>query len=123
MCYRNGIICFFISLTLYLSAYGQEVRPIISSGIPEAPISFLKDGKIIGVEVEILDEILKRLNVPHKVIMTKASLREQVLAKQGDIDIIRTESFKESRTEFAYYPKESHIDIEWNFFILKKKQR
>ncbi len=110
-------IVFTVFVVNWQSGYAEQVRPFISSGIPDDPISFEQNGTIKGIEVEILDLVLDALGVTHKAIQTHSSPREQMDCKNGVIDMIRTESFKKTRTQFAYYPNESHMNVSWNFFI------
>lgn len=113
----NLVIIFILSLNAE-----ENERPFITSGIPEPPICFKENGKIVGIEIEILDSVFKELKLPVKHIIIESSTREKYQCKKGRIDIVRTESYKKSRSEFAYYPKESHMNISWNFFIRKKDQ-
>ncbi len=95
-------------------SYAREFKIIAN---PQEPFKFKENGKMKGIDVEILDIIMKRLRVNYKLRLIKSDSRIQEEARTGRADMLILFSKKKSRMEYLIYPKESYIDLKWNFFI------
>ncbi|MCX4028589.1 transporter substrate-binding domain-containing protein [Endozoicomonas sp. SM1973] len=114
---RLFITVFFIAISNQLIA-----RQLIIGGIPEIPIRYIDDdGKLVGIDVDIIDRVFKQLNLDYKVVIISSSSRLEQLWKTGKtLDMVFTYSYKKWRTKYLIYPKESHITTQYHFFILRK---
>jgi polar amino acid transport system substrate-binding protein len=107
---------------------GLIIAPILAHadtfkvvGIEGAPLRFYDDTHtLVGIDVDILDTIMRRLKVSYDIEIVKSSTRLKYLWQDPDVDMILTYSYKPERAEHLYYPKQSHVTLSWNFFILKE---
>ena len=113
-------IAFFMILLLFPFFGNAREFTIIAS--PQAPHKYLDNGVITGIDVEVISQVMKRLNVKYKIRLIKSAARIIQEAKSGHADMILLFSKKNSRMEYLQYPNESYIDINWNFFILKENE-
>ncbi|OHD40449.1 MAG: hypothetical protein A2015_13955 [Spirochaetes bacterium GWF1_31_7] len=80
--------------------------------------------KYTGFDVEVIDYIMKKLGISYTVLLEESSTR----LEHGwqDVrpyyDMVFTYSFKKERLKYLIYPSESHVNIEWNFFIRKEDE-
>lgn len=105
-----------ISSTFFLNS-----RDLIIGGKPSEQSRWFdkKTGKYTGFDVEVIDYIMKKLGITYKIILENSSAR---LEKGWQIDkpyydMVFTYSIKSERERYLVYATESHIAIEWNFFI------
>lgn len=111
-----------IALTVMLSSMTMA-RDLIIAGIPEEPNRWAdKNGAFVGIDVDIIDYIMKKINVPYKIVLEDSSARLEGIAKKDkpDYDMVFTYSKNAAREEYLTYAGESHISFSWNFFILKE---
>ncbi|BDU51558.1 substrate-binding periplasmic protein [Haliovirga abyssi] len=98
-------------------------RDFIIAGIPEAPLRFHDStGKPTGIDVDIISYIMDKMGIKYKILLVNSSTRLLALSKAGKYDIVFTYSYNKDRNKYLYYPKESHVTITWNFFILRKNE-
>lgn len=103
----------------------KEVRPFMIGGIPERPLKFEENGKIQGIDIEILEYIMKQMDIKYQIVLVKSSKRLKrswESDKSGMFDMFITFSQKKSRLPFLYFPEESHLSLTWNFFIRKEDE-
>ena len=111
----------FFTLIMSLS-WAQD---LVIAGIPEEPNRRVTpEGKIVGLDVDIIDYIMKKLGVPYRIELVASSSRLEANAKAvpAVYDMIFTYSFNEDRNKYLFYPQESHISFNWNFFYLKENE-
>lgn len=90
-------------------------------GIEGAPLRFYDDKQqLVGIDVDIIDTIMARLDVPYDIEIVTSSTRLEHLWQDSNVDMILTYSYKDKRAKHLYYPKQSHVTLSWNFFILKR---
>ena len=67
------------------------------------PFTFVKDGKAVGLQIDIISKALSNLeyDMNYKPLPWKRCLSS---AKDGDFDAIATASYKDKRAEFLNYP-------------------
>lgn len=110
---------FFLVACLFTHSSSADTLHII--GIPGAPYRFYNDdNQLVGFDVEILDEIMGQLEVDYQIELVNSSTRLTQMWKDPNVDMVFTLSKKPQRFELLTYAKESHINLNWNFFIRKE---
>jgi len=103
----------------------EGVREFIIAGIPEEPNRwFDANGKMVGIDIDIIEYIMKKMEIPYKIILESSSARLEAnwMSDQPPYDLVFTYSHKAERETYLYYAKESHIEFSWNFFIKKEDE-
>ncbi len=79
-------------------------------------------GEYAGIDLDIINFMLTKLNVSYEIKLIKSSPRLEAnwKADQPNVDVVLTYSYKNHREKYLQYAKESHINISWHFFVLKK---
>lgn len=95
-------------------------QPFKIVGIPGAPLRYIEEGNVVGIDVDIVDAIMKRLNIEYEVVLLNSSTRLKKLWQDPNVDMILTYSHKEERFRHLTYAKQSHITLGWNFFVRKE---
>jgi polar amino acid transport system substrate-binding protein len=113
-----------LGLTLLSHNANAQERELIVAGVPAAPMRYFDSNKQVkGLDIEIVDHIFKKLGVKYRVELIDSNPRLEVGWKNGDYDMLLTFSYKEERAKYLTYPKESHLDVKWNFFILEENSK
>ena len=115
--HRLKIIFSIILFVFSVPAY-PRLFTIIAN--PQAPHKYIEKGGAKGIDIEVIGHVLDRLHIKYKLKFIKSDARIVQEAKAGRADMILLLSKNESRLQYLHYPKESYIDIRWNFFILKE---
>lgn len=90
-------------------------------GIEGAPLRYYDENReLVGIDVEVIETIMKRLEVTYEIEIVNSSTRLKHLWHDPDVDMILTYSYKKERAKYLYYPKQSHVTLSWNFFLLKE---
>ncbi|HOV13845.1 MAG TPA: transporter substrate-binding domain-containing protein [Spirochaetota bacterium] len=117
---------FFVFCLLTLSVIYLNSRDLIIGGKPSEQSRWFdeKSGKFTGFDVEIVDYIFKKLGVTYKIVLESSSTRLEYGWENEEpfYDMVFTYSKKKEREKFLIYATESHINIEWNFFIRKEDE-
>lgn len=119
MAVRVSLCC----LSLCFGLAVAQARELVVGGIPEVPVRYVDplDGVIKGLDVDVLDHILGRLEVPYRIRLESSSARLESNWRQGKLyDMVFTYSLKEERTPYLLYAREAHIYNNWHFFVLKE---
>ena len=119
MAVRVSLCCLSLGFGLAVA----QARELVVGGIPEVPVRYVDpvDGVIKGLDVDVLEHILGRLNVPYRIHLESSSARLESNWRQGKLyDMVFTYSFKEERTPYLLYAREAHIYNNWHFFVLEK---
>jgi len=98
-------------------ATGAAARDLIILATPEEPYKFVENGTYKGIDIEVIDEVMRRLGLTYSIELIESGTRIQQEAMSGRADMLLLFSRKPERLEFLHYPQESYIDISWNFFI------
>lgn len=115
------IIIFFI--LIFNLSNNLVARDFHIAGIPGEPVRFYnKEKKLTGIDVEIIDEAMKRLGLKYKITLIRSSARLEVSWLDPNVDMIFTYSYNKKRAKHLIYPKQSHITLSWHFFILTKNK-
>ncbi|HUE90910.1 ABC transporter substrate-binding protein [Pseudomonas sp.] len=125
--HRIGIVCLALCCVLLgLGPANVQARELVIGGIPEVPVRYVdpQDGLIKGLDIDVLEHILGRLEVPYRVRLESSSARLESNWRRGKLyDMVFTYSFKEERTPYLLYAAEAHIYNNWHFFVLKENQQ
>jgi polar amino acid transport system substrate-binding protein len=93
-------------------------REIILGAVPEAPLKWSLQGRPVGIDIDIMDQILPRLGaVGYKVRFFDSSVRLLTEVETGRVDVVLSLSYNAERARYLDYPNESHVDLDWRFFI------
>lgn len=114
-------LLFLMLVSLFSQGLRADTLNII--GIPGAPYRFYNaENELVGFDVDILDEIMSTLDVEYRIKLIDSSMRLTQMWQDPDVDMVFTLSKKAQRIEYLFYAAESHINISWNFFILKENK-
>lgn len=115
----------FLVFMVSAAAAGAWGRDLIIAGIPEEPNRWVDaSGKIVGLDCDIIDYVMKKLNVPYKIELVASSARLEANSKATPAvyDMVFTYSYNADRDKYLFYAKEPHISFNWNFFYLKENE-
>jgi polar amino acid transport system substrate-binding protein len=104
-------------LALALQAATASARDLVVLATPEEPYKFADSGVYKGIDVEVLDEVMRRLGLSYSLTFVESGTRIQQEARAGRADMLLLFSKNQERMEYLIYPQESYIDISWRFFI------
>ncbi len=115
------ILYFIIFVSSPLVAQPQSQRQFIMAGDVEPVFRYIDDnGQVIGIDIEIIDLVMKELKIPYKFTLIKPTARGVAEAKSGKVDMLISKIMKEDRKLYLIYPQETYRNIAWNFFIRKE---
>jgi len=112
---------FFIFFFATIDVYCAE-KTLIVVGEEWAPFEFVKDGKVVGIDIDIASHIFKTMNIPveFKILPWRRAWSN---IKTGFADATLSTSRKEERKPYLWYPKENMWESEYVFFVKKNKMR
>lgn len=116
---------FLALLWFAAAAFSLNARDLIIAGIPEEPNRWIDEKGIPrGLDVDIIDYVMKKLGVPYRVVLVSSSARLEANFKAvpAVYDMVFTYSFNEERDRYLQYARESHVSFNWNFFYLKENE-
>lgn len=110
----------FLVFFMFFSSIGlSDALKIV--GIPGAPLRYIDEANnVVGIDVDIIDTIMKRLDIEYEVELLNSSTRLKKLWRDPNVDMILTYSHKAERFKHLTYAKQSHITLGWNFFVRKE---
>ncbi|MCK7614391.1 substrate-binding periplasmic protein [Roseibium sediminicola] len=94
-----------------------QVRDLLVIANPQAPHKFEENGVPKGIDIEVIDKVFERLNISYKVDFIETDSRILREARNGSMDMLLLFSKNPEREEYLVYPKESYVNISWNFFV------
>ena len=89
---------------------------------PQQPFKFQENSQVKGIDVEILDHLMNKLNMAYEIQLIRSDSRIQAQARSGKVDMLILFSKKPSRMVYLIYPSQSYVNLTWNFFIQKKDE-
>ena len=110
-------------LLLAMAAHGEPPRDLRVIGVIDEPNRWLDDaGKPVGIDVDILAELMQRLGLHYQLVLTSSALRALDSCQQPhpSVDMYLTLSYRPEREAWLLYPSQSHISFRWNFFALQE---
>ncbi|MEH6403926.1 MAG: transporter substrate-binding domain-containing protein [Sneathiella sp.] len=117
-------IFYFLLFTIFLSSpLAAQQQIFIVIGDQEPIFRYTDDtGQTTGIDIEIIDLIMKELKIPYKFNLIKSTARGVAEAKSGKADMLMSKIMKEDRKLYLTYPQENYRNIAWNFFIRKEDE-
>ncbi|MCP4486705.1 MAG: amino acid ABC transporter substrate-binding protein [Gammaproteobacteria bacterium] len=119
---KNFFLKIAVLITLLLANSSVVARNLILLAFPEEPSKYEENGEIKGIDVEIIDRVMKQLGIGYEIHLVESNARILKQAKLGEADIIFLFSKNDARLDYLTYPKESYRNLVWNFFIRKEDQ-
>lgn len=117
------LVIITLSITLCLSSQLRATefdRKLIVVGEEFAPFEFVKDGEVVGVDIDIATHIFQKLDIPI-VFRIMPWKRAWQMVESGEADAVLTTSRKITREPYLWYPKESMWVSEFVFFVNKDR--
>ena len=109
-----------ICLALSWSLLAHAARPLVIAGTEDSLLRYFdQEGNAQGLDVTIIRELMRRMHRDVNIRLFKSTARLERSWQQGLCDMVFTHSYNPGRAEFLLYPKQSHIYLEWHFFVLK----
>ena len=112
-----------IDLLLTAVAHGESQRDLRVIGVIDEPNRWLDSAdKPVGIDVDILAELMQRLGLHYQLVLTSSALRALDSCQQPhpSVDMYLTLSYRPEREAWLLYPSQSHISFRWNFFALQE---
>jgi polar amino acid transport system substrate-binding protein len=108
MYYRQilSIIVILFFSTYYSNVEAQNSKVIFGSETL-IPFEYEENGKPAGINVQLIDLVMKEMGRDYEIIFPEDE-RSLDLARKGEIDIVMSVSYKESREDFLIYPDGFH---------------
>lgn len=106
------VLCWLVLVSGFTSA-----RELVIVGTVEAPLKISHDGNHSGIDVDIVAEAMRRLEIDHRFILVESGTRMLQMLLQGTADMGLALSHSEEREALAYYPETAYLELSWNFFI------
>ena len=104
-------------LALFLLAQTAVARDLVILATPEEPYKFVENGVHKGIDIEVIDEVMRRLGLSYSVELIESGHAHpaggHVRPRRHAAAVLQ----KPERMDFLLYPQESYIDISWSFFI------
>ncbi len=110
---------FFVAISTTSNSFARE---FVIAGTPQLLFKMEAEGKYQGIDIEILQQVMKELKLPYKIKLIKSDKRILQEAKMGKVDMLISYSKKSSRLAYLDYPQVSYKQINWNFFIRKSDE-
>lgn len=109
-------------LCVFVVALSADERKLIVVGEDWPPVEFVKDGNVVGMDVDIAKIIFDKLNIPveFKIYPWKRAWK---MVEEGQADAVFSLSRKEKREPFVYYPTEDMWVSEYVFFVKTENKK
>ncbi len=114
-CFVSLCVCLVFTCTVY----AKDFRII---GEPGPLWKYEKNGKIEGIDVDVVRAIMDEIGIPYQIQLIEATARGVHMAKKGEADMLIAKAFEEERTEYLVYPQESYRKAVWKFFMRKEDE-
>jgi polar amino acid transport system substrate-binding protein len=109
----------FTFFTLCLFTTIGFSRDFVIVGEPGPLWKYEENGKVSGIDVDIVQAIMEELGIPYSIHLIKYTARGDVQAQLGRVDMLIAKAKKEERKSYLLYPKQSYRKATWKFFIRK----
>lgn len=126
--FRSSLAVLVLVLASTLSAQNKEVFKIGAEML--IPFEYAQNGQSKGINIQLIDTIFKRMNIPYEIHFGTEEERAFDMLKHGKVDAILSISYKADRTDVLFYPAGFENDdkpqnfmwaSEYVFFGLKNK--
>lgn len=109
---------YLFGLYFCLLVFSLSAKNLVIVSSQHAPYQYLENGKVVGINMDIMAEALKRLDSTF-TFEFKPWQSSLFMTKYGYVDAIINTSYKEERTRYLYYPDEPVFNQSWYAFILR----
>ncbi len=92
-------------------------REFLILGTPEEPFKMEENGRITGVDVDVVRAVLEALEVPYSIRLINSGSRIISEMKSGRADMVLSFSRAQDREHYLIFPEQSYKDVSWHFFI------
>ena len=119
---RQVWLCLFAAFLLGGSASSSMARVFLIEGVIEPPLRWYDDDHLMGIDIDIIAEVMRRMHdlIPaYKINLYKSQAKLNSNWRHGIGDLVFTFSIKSERQKYLYYPKVSHIQQSYYFFLTK----
>lgn len=116
---RICCLSMFISVFVIVSTGYPSERKLRVVGESFPPFEFVKDGKVVGIDIDIAKHIFSKMNIPVE-FQIQPWKRAWSNVEKGKVDAVLTTSRKAYRKAFVWFPKEDMWKSEFVFFVNKK---
>lgn len=106
--------------TLLIGSSSLLAKPLLIAGTPEPPFKMQRQGRITGIDVDIVKKVLDELAIAHEFQLISSGARLIEESRLGRIDMVLSFSYKPERAVYLEYPQQSYKRVAWNFFLLKE---
>lgn len=113
MKYFKTLVLIVCVIGLAVTSYAERKLVVVGESFP--PFEFMKDGKAVGVDVDIATTIFKEMNIDVEVKILPWK-RAWKMIETGKADAVFSTSRKDKRKPFLYYPEENMWVSEYVFF-------
>ncbi|MCP4346861.1 MAG: transporter substrate-binding domain-containing protein [Desulfobacterales bacterium] len=113
------LIITLIVTALLVPVVGSADEKIVLAVLDDfPPFQWKEKGQVVGIDADIIREVCRRLGIAleYKAVPWKRALES---AKNGRMTGILTALYKEERTKFLYYTKET-VHIQKNIVMIRK---
>ncbi|THB81308.1 MAG: hypothetical protein D3926_02715 [Desulfobacteraceae bacterium] len=110
-------LCILLSVMFTLSSHAKESLTIITDDWP--PYEYEANDRIVGFSTEIVEAVLKDMNVKISSLRIYPWARAETLAFSGKVDMIYSASKSSKRLEHCHFPDEPLI-ISPNVLFIRK---
>ncbi|NIZ03888.1 substrate-binding periplasmic protein [Thalassospira lucentensis] len=116
--FRKTVYLLAIIIGLTISHCPAHARKLLIEGLEEPPLKWLSGKKPQGIDVDIMTEILREMDInDYEFRFVDSGRRLLYNAKQGFSDIVLTLSQNKERSGYLLYPEENHLLLDWRFAI------
>lgn len=106
--FKNSLAVLIFILTSTVSAQNKDVFKIGAEML--IPFEFVQNGQSKGINIQLIDTIFKRMNIPYEIHFGTEEERAFDLLKHGKVDAILSISYKKDREDVLWYPADFEND-------------
>lgn len=90
------------------TATEETVRPLLIIAEEFIPYAYMENGRIVGIEAEIVGRIMDRLGVPYEMEILPWA-RGWKMVQNGDVEAVLGTSYKTFRESYFYFTQEQKV--------------
>ena len=113
---------YLVSL-LFFQSPACYSRDFIILANPQQPFKFQEDSQLLGIDVDIIDLLMKKINVPYEIQLIKSDARIQAQARSGKADMLILFSKETLSNSLLNLPYSILRQFNLEFFHSKKRRR
>jgi polar amino acid transport system substrate-binding protein len=100
----------------------NAARKLLVVGESAPPFEFVRDGKVVGIDVDIARQIFKKLGLDVEFRILPWAKAWNMVTK-GEADAVFTASRSYEREPYLYYPNEDMWKSDFVFFVRKDRKK